>query len=388
MSPRAVVELPRFLEAALSAGHPWVYRDHVPREFRARSGTVVEVRAGKFRGFALWDETSQIALRVYSSREPPSERWVRERVRSAWELRALVRETRTTAYRVIFGEGDGLPGITVDLYGEYAVIATYAEGLDAIVGFVVAALGELCSLKGVVRRNPDAESRLELVSGRMPPAELVVEEHGVRLAVDLLHGQKTGLFLDHRENRRFVAGLARDRRVLNLFSYTGAFSVHAALSGARLVTSVDIAQGAMDTARESFRLNGLDPDLSEFVVADVFEFLEHAARRPERYDLVICDPPSFAKNKSQQKGALKAYTRLNAAGFRVTAGEGLYAAASCSSQVGPEAFRATLAESAARARRRFQIVHETGQPSDHPVQAQHPEGRYLKFLVGRVLEIP
>lgn len=383
--PLPVLELPRFLESPLRAGHPWVYRDHVPREFRAKPGAVVEIRAGAFRAFALWDSASQIALRVYSTREPPSAAWVAERVRQAWELRELVRSERTTAFRWIFGEGDGLPGIVVDLYGRFAVMALYAEGLERIAAWVAEALRETTELWGIVQRKREGDERLELVWGKKPPAELLVEEHGVRLRADLELGQKTGLFLDHHENRRFVGTLSAGRSVLNLFSYTGAFSLHAALGGATQVTSVDVAARAMQTARENFRLNGLDADQHEFVVEDVFELLERSRHARKSWDLVISDPPSFARSKQQQKQALRAYAKLNAMALAVTKPGGLLAAASCTSQVGPDAFRQTLAEAADRAKRRFQIIHEAGQPPDHPVFAQHLEGRYLKFVVGRVL---
>jgi 23S rRNA (cytosine1962-C5)-methyltransferase len=380
-----VIELPRFLEAALAAGHPWVYRDHVPRELRAPPGSIVRVRAGSFTGFALWDGESAIALRLLSTREPPSAEWVADRVREAWELRAPLRASETNAYRWLFGEGDGLPGVVVDLYGRFAVLALYAEGLERIAGWVVDALRSTTELHGIVRRRRDEASRLELVWGRLPPPALIVEEHGVRLRADLALGQKTGLFLDHRENRRFVRQVAGGRRVLNLFAYTGAFSLSAALGGATHVTSVDLAAPALDAAQENFRLNGLDEDAHELQASDVFEFLDRARREQRSWDLVISDPPSFAKKKEHQKQALRAYAKLNAMGMRVTAPGGLYAAASCTSQVGPEAFRQTLADAAARAKRRFQIVHEAGQPLDHPVLASHPEGRYLKFVVGRVL---
>lgn len=375
-----LVELPHFLKKALAAGHPWVYRDHVPRGFSAPSGTVVRVQAGGWRGYALWDERSPIALRVTSEVQPPDAAWVAARVRAAWELRESVRASKTSAYRWIFGEGDGLPGIVVDLYGAFAVIVTYADAVEPLVPWVVEALLATTKLHGVLRRR----ETVELVHGRKPPRDLIVEEHGVRLRANLFEGQKTGLFLDHRDNRRFIGGLAAGRRVLNLFSYSGGFSLHAALGGAERVTSVDAAPAAADDARANFELNGLDPDAHAFVVADVFEYLE---RDKQRYDLVICDPPSFARSREQLPQALKAYLRLNAAGLRVAAPGALYAAASCTSQVGPEAFRETIAEAARRAKRRFQIVHDVGQPVDHPVFAGHLEGRYLKFVVGRVLPI-
>jgi 23S rRNA (cytosine1962-C5)-methyltransferase len=373
--------LPENLKRPLSAGHPWVYRDHVPRGFQAKSGTWVRISAGGFTAYALWDDSSPIALRVFSERQLPDAAWVAERVQTAFRGRQALRDEQTSTYRWLFGEGDGLPGITVDLYGQYAVLVTYSAALDGLVPWVVSALSATTRLAGIVRRR---DGELELLSGRKPPAELIVEERGMRLAVDLAQSQKTGLFLDHRENRRFVRELGVTGAVLNLFSYTGAFSVSAALGGATEVVSVDAAPVA-EAARSNFRLNALATDGHEFVEADVFEYLEAAGDR--RFDLVISDPPSFAKSKERLERATKAYLRLTTLGLRATEPGGLYAAASCTSQVSPEAFKEVLAEAARRARRRFQIIHEAGQPLDHPVMAQHREGRYLKFVVGRVLGV-
>ena len=373
--------LPENLKRSLSAGHPWVYRDHVPRGFQAKSGTWVKISAGSFTAYALWDDSSPIALRVFSERQLPDAAWVAERVQAAFRARKALRDEQTSTYRWLFGEGDGLPGITVDLYGQYAVLVTYSAALDGLVPWVVSALSTCMRLSGIVRRR---DGELELLSGRKPPVQLIVEERGMRLAVDLAQSQKTGLFLDHRENRRFVRELGVTGAVLNLFSYTGAFSVSAALGGADEVVSVDAAPVA-EAARSNFRLNGLATDAHEFVEADVFEYLEANAAR--RFELVISDPPSFAKSKDRLERAIKAYLRLTTLGLRVTEPDGLYAAASCTSQVSPEAFKEMLAEAARRARRRFQIVHEAGQPLDHPVMAQHREGRYLKFVVGRVLGV-
>lgn len=377
------LELPGFLERALGRGHPWVYRDHVPADTCLPSGSFVRVRSGRFSAWGIWDAESPIAVRILSSLERrPDARWVLERVQAAWNLRQDLPAERTTALRWVFGEGDGLPGITVDLYAGFAVIVTYAEGLTTLLPWVVDALGAVTPLHGIVRRRGE---QLELLSGRLPPRDLVVEEHGVRLLADLSAGQKTGLFLDHRDNRRFVAGLSRGREVLNLFCYTGAFSLHAALAGAARVVSVDAAPGAIAAARDNFELNGIDPEAHELVCADSFDYLEGANSRAQRFDLVICDPPSFAKNKQQLPRALKAYTRLNAMGLRVTRPGGYYAAASCTSQVAHDAFVEALSESARQAKRRLQIVHDAGHAPDHPVMAQHPEGRYLKFVVARVL---
>jgi 23S rRNA (cytosine1962-C5)-methyltransferase len=380
--------LPDQLSRALAAGHPWIYREHVPAAFSAPSGTWAQVRCAGFVAYALWDARSPIALRVFSTQRVPDAEWMRERVRDALALRSSSFDGNTSAYRLLNGEGDGVPGLVVDVYGSFAVIATSADALDVLVPWVVAALSELLHPQGILRRLRASDARephVELLAGRAPPRDLVVSEYGVRLYVDVFAGQKTGLYLDHRENRRFLAAHCQGKRVLNLFAYTGAFSLHAALAGAKSVTSVDAAEPALTAARANFELNGLDPDGHEFIADDVFKFLERARNEQRRYELVICDPPSFANSRAQLKSALRAYVGVTSAALRVTELGGLYAAASCTAQVSPEAFRGVLSESACNAKRRLQILHDAGHAADHPVAAGHPEGRYLKFMLGRVL---
>ena len=376
----ATLTLPTFLKGSLSEGHPWVYRDHVPRSFRAASGTWVRIEAGGFSAYALWDEKSPIALRVFSRQRVPDADWMLDRVTDAWELRGPLRARGTTAYRWIAGEGDGLPGVVVDLYGKYAVVATYADALESLVPRVVDALGRSAELEGVVRREGD---ELRVLAGREPPRELWIVENGLSFRADLRAGQKTGLFLDQRENRATVEKLSAERRVLNLFAYTGGFSAYALRGGAARVTTVDVAAAAAEEARATVEHNGLDASLHEVVVDDAFEYLKRAKRERRKWDLVVCDPPSFARQKAQKDDAMNAYARLHALGLEVTRPGGLYAASSCTAQVDPTAFREVLVLAARRASRRFQIVHEAGQPLDHPVFADHPEGRYLKFVVGR-----
>src|SRR6185295_9451102 len=187
------------------------------------------------------------------------------------------------------------------------------------------------ALHGVVRRNrtPDG-ARTEVLFGRSPPQDLIVEEHGVRFHADLHRGQKTGLFLDQRENRRYVESVTRGASVLNLFGYTGGFSVYAARGGATDVTTVDVATDAVASARENFGLNGFDPDAHEFVAGDVFEYLAETKARSRRFDVVVCDPPSFARSRADRDRAVEAYVRLHVAALSVVRAGGLYAASSCS----------------------------------------------------------
>ncbi len=400
------INLPTQLKERLAQGHPWVYRNHVPPNLRLPSGSWVRLRCGGWSGYGLWDAERPIAVRVFSERQPPDAAWLREQVRAAWDLRAPLREAGCTAYRWLFGEGDGLPGLTVDRYGAFAVAQVYMSGADELVGWLADALRAADpALRGIVLRRreleedlaaeragqePDAPAagRSSVLWGEPPPLQLVVREHGVQLYANLRSGQKTGLFLDHRENRRYVEGISAGRTLLNCFAYTGAFSLYALRGGARAVVSADIGKGLAEAAAANVALNGFAGDRHSFVTDDCFALLEQCVAAGRRFDIVVLDPPSFAKSKQNRYAALRAYARLNALALRCVAPGGILASASCTSQVGPEEFKAMLAGAAASAERRLQIVHEAGQPLDHPVPVGFPEGRYLKFVACRVLERP
>lgn len=382
------VRLPKFLEAELQAGHPWVYRNHIPDGFEATTGTWVQAVCGNTAAFGLWDNDSQLALRLYSRQGPLDQAQITERVTYAWQLRSKLKSSDTDAVRLINGEGDGLPSIVVDLYGQYAVIATYGAAVVPLTKLLVNALSQVIAPRGIAWRNmtggdTDAPA-LTWLHGGPPTSELIISEYGVRLYADLEQGHKTGLYLDQRENRQTFARYASGSTVLNLYAYTGGFSVFAALSGAERVTSVDIAGPALRRARDNFKLNGLDPDEHEFAAADCFQFIKQCQDQGRQFGVIVCDPPSLARNRSQLPDALKAYARINSLGLRLVSDGGYYAASSCTAQVSPEAFRKVLVQAATQAHRRVQIVHEAGQAWDHPVNLAHPEGRYLKFVVLRV----
>jgi 23S rRNA (cytosine1962-C5)-methyltransferase len=401
------ISLPTQLKERLAQGHPWVYRNHVPPNTRLPSGAWVRVRCGGWSGYGLWDAERPIAIRIFSERQPPDAHWLRERVRAAWDLRAPLRDAGCTAYRWLFGEGDGLPGLTVDRYADFAVVQTYMQGAAELLEWLVAALNDVAPLRGIVLRQREMDDgdlttndrqpttsedfqssvvgrRSSVVWGDAPPSNLVVREHGIQFFADLRAGQKTGLFLDHRENRRMLQELSAGRTVLNCFAYTGAFSLYALRGGAQSVVSADIGKGLAEAAAANVALNGFDAARHTFVTVDCFELLNQYANQGRQFDLLILDPPSFAKSKQNRFAAARAYTRLNALALRCVAPGGLLASASCTSQSGPEAFKELLAAAGASAGRRIQIIHEAGQPLDHPVPAHFPEGRYLKFVVGRV----
>ena len=379
------VSLPKSLESVLLAGHPWIYRDQLPKDFRVAHGSWVRAICGRFEGYALFDGDSALALRVFSRVQVPDEAWLTARVHEAWVAREPVRATATSAFRWLAGEGDSLPGVIADYYAGFVVLVLDSPVLSPLVAQLSRALASATGLSGILLRTRDG-SEPRVVWGKRPPADWVIRENDIQLRANLWEGQKTGLFLDHRENRRLLEGWCSGKRVLNLFSYSGGFSLYALRGGAELVVNVDAAPQAQRDAEANVKLNGFELARCRFETRDVFAYLEQLRQQNERFDVVVCDPPSFARNQSQLRRALAAYERVNAAGLKVISSGGMYAAASCTARVTPALFLQMLANSARRAKRRLQVVQERGQALDHPYQAVHSEGRYLKFVLSRALE--
>jgi 23S rRNA (cytosine1962-C5)-methyltransferase len=283
--------------------------------------------------------------------------------------------------------------VVADRYDRFAVLKLYSAGLTPHRGAIVEALrdaaGDLAGVYGRDEIPHDEEDDAAGAQGRVlwgeePPERIAIDEHGTRLLVDVRRGQKTGTFLDQRENRRLVRELAAGRaEALNCFSYTGGFSVAAALGGARHVVSVDVDRDAIALARDIFRENGLDPADHAFAAEDAFELLARYRREGRRFDLVVCDPPAFAKSQRAVEAALAGYASLNRAALAVLAPGGLLVTASCSARVSAEQFYDAVREAAFKARVELQLVEERRQPPDHPVSPQFREGRYLKVLVYR-----
>ncbi|HEY8040583.1 MAG TPA: class I SAM-dependent rRNA methyltransferase [Polyangiaceae bacterium] len=375
---------------SLAHGHPWVWRETVSRGLDgARAGEEVQVVGadGAPVGRGLVDPGSPLAVRMWTrGRAPVDAALWRERARRAGALRATLFEGgATTAYRVLHGEGDRMPGFVVDRYAAVAVARTDGDAATARVADLAEALWPTLESWGVStlvhRLGGKGETpRLELLRGTPPPDTVRVLEHGVPFVVDLARGQKTGAFLDQRENRRRVGELARGRRVLNLFSYAGGFSLRAALGGATHVTSVDVAAGAHATAQASFRAAGVDPGAHAFATADARAFLDAARGRGERWDLVVSDPPSFAPSEKAVARALSSYRGLHRACADVLAPAGVLCAASCSSHVDAATFLTTL-DDAALGRDDLRLLELRGAGADHPTLPAFPEGRYLKFAV-------
>lgn len=385
-----VLTLAKPLERAVSAGHPWIYRDALRGTF-ASHGAVATVldRKGRFLARGVIDQ-GPIGVRVWTTAdEPVDAALVARRVTQAAALRDRVVPADTNAYRLLHGEGDRLPGVVCDVYGAHAVLRFDGAGAPALRALVVDALLPTLRARGVtalLEKGARADgAEVTAIAGALPDAPVRVLEHGMTLVADLVRGQKTGLFLDHRESRRAVRALAKGARVLNLYGYTGGFSVAAGLGGATHVETVDIAAPAIAMAELTWRANELDPARHVATALDAPARLDALAKERARFDVIVADPPSFAPKKDALESALASYEKLHAACLALTVDGGYYLAASCSSHVRRSAFDDTLRDGARKARRVIQILGTWGAPADHPRLAAFPEGDYLKITLARVV---
>jgi 23S rRNA (cytosine1962-C5)-methyltransferase len=391
----ARLALAKGLARHIRAGHPWVFRRAIERPPKLPAGSVVDLTEnGKFVARAYYDPHSHISARVLTL--DPKERidgaFFRRRLGDALALRRSFLDLRDTdSFRLVHGEADGLPGVVVDLYADFAVLKLYSAGLTAFRPLIVEALSATVGhLRGIVGRDEMNGEQANAQSapagklwGEVPPERLLIRERGVVFWVDVCRGQKTGFFLDQRDNRALIRQLAKDKEVLNCFAYSGGFSVNAALGGAAAVCSIDSDAEAIALAEENVRANGLDPKHHRFLVDDVFDLLAAFKQEGRSFDLVILDPPAFAKSQRAVERAIAGYASLNRQALAVLRPGGLLATASCSARVTPEAFTGAIREAAFNSGIELMLLEERYQPPDHPIRLHFPEGRYLKFLVLR-----
>jgi len=394
------IRVPMEVARHLRAGHPWVFREAVgPRVLRDEPGAVVDVvdGDGELCGRGLYEGDGAIAVRLWTHDDRPLDAaLVGERVQRAIALRRRFCDLdKLGCLRVINGESDGLPAIAVERYGDYLVSQIFSPAImaapalrDALYDALEAALAPKAiyeqrrhkSLGGEAPRQAAAE----LVRGNAAPVELEVAEDDLRFAVDVTSPLSTGLFADLREGRRAIRAYAKDRRVLNLFSYTGAISVYAMAGGAAEVCAVDVAAKAHARARKNFALSGFDPEKPEHIVGDSFKVLARMAERKRQFDLIALDPPAFASAAARGGkpwSALRDYAELVAAALEVLAPDGLLAAASSTHKISSDEFDGALAEGAAMAGCELRILERRGLPVDFPVSPGFPEGNYLKFAI-------
>ncbi len=377
--------------------HPWIFSgaiDFIEAEEEADivEGALVEVydHARKFIAQGHY-QIGSIAVRVLSfEQEPVDSAWWCRRISVAFDVRrtlGLVDNPETDCYRLVHGEGDGLPGLVVDIYGHTAVVQCHSVGMYRSRMEIAAAIRTVYGnkIEAIYDKSSQTlpfKADLGAVDGYLwggPVAvPQVVSEHGERFLVNWEQGQKTGFFLDQRENRELVKRYARGRTVLNTFCYTGGFSVYALAGGAKEVCSVDSSERAVALASENIRLNFGDGAVHSEVAADAVEYLRNIG---DRYDLIILDPPAFAKHHKVLGNAMQGYKRLNARALSQIRAGGILFTFSCSQAVSKELFRTTVFSAAAIAGRKVRILHQLTQPVDHPIDIYHPEGEYLKGLV-------
>lgn len=369
----------------LVSGHPWIFRSDVTSAPDAPAGVVRMADArGRALGWGWWSPASEIALRRVD-RDPDAvidRAWWRGRLAHAISRRAPLRRD-TNAFRVVHGEGDGLPALVVDRYDQWIVVQLLSAAVEAQRGIIVDVLQELLAPSGILARN-DAPVRareglaktVELLAGAVPD-EIEVNEHGVTYLAAPWTGQKTGAFLDQRENRVLLRGHARGR-ALDVFSYHGSFALHLA-RGAASVVAVDASAPALERARANATRNGIST--MEYVEADAFDYLRDAAARREQFDVIALDPPALAKNRASIAGALRGYKELNLRAMRLLAPGGMLFSASCSYHVTKPMFLDIVRDAAADSERPMILRALTGQPFDHPEVVTIPESGYLKGVL-------
>jgi 23S rRNA (cytosine1962-C5)-methyltransferase len=368
----------------LRSRHPWIYSQSIARvDGEPGDGELLPVTSaeGRILGWGLHSPDSLIAVRMVSYGEKqPGEGWLSERIRAACALRVGL-GIDSDAVRLVNAEGDFLPGLVVDRYGDTIVVSPHARGMETRIEQIVSTLLEPFPAARVFLKRDEHYAGVEclgLAAGYLVgdgDGTSLIQEAGVRFIADFAKGQKTGFYLDQRENRRLAALLGRGRTMLNLFSYTGAFALRAAAAGAGSVVSVESSARAIEASRRNAELNpGISPELLRWVQADVFAFLKD----PGRHDVIVADPPPFARRRAETAGAVRGYGSLFLQVLKALNPGGFAFLFSCSGAVDRPLFRQIVSEAAFRSGRSVRLVRELHADADHPVAAAHPEGEYLK----------
>ena len=372
-------------------GHPWVFRSDIARvEGETANGAVVRVASdrGKFLAMAVYNPLSQITLRILSRHEEPIDRaFIQGRVKRAIDYRRTFADLRSC--RLLFAESDGLPAVIADAFGDVIVLQSLCLGMEQFKEAIVEALVEELHPMGVYERNDVPVRSLEgmeqqtgLLYGEVPD-RVQMTENGVHFWVNVKEGQKTGFFLDQKENRAAIAPFAKDARVLDCFTHTGSFALHAAHYGAREVIGVDVSELACEFATENAVLNRVE-DRVRFECANAFDYLRIAQDRHEQYDMVILDPPAFTKTRSAVAGALRGYKEINLRGMKLVRDGGYLVTCSCSQHVLPPLFLQMLNDAQKDARVQLRQVEWRTQGRDHPILPAAPETHYLKCGIFQV----
>ena len=391
---RLAVRVTPVAERAIKSGHPWLFESaiqSVSDDGRSGDLAIIFDRKNRFLAVGLYDPDSMIRVRILQQGESATinREWFQAQIEIAARSRAGLSAAQTTGYRLVHGENDGLPGLVIDRYDRTFVMKLYSAAWLPHLPEVVKALVDVVAPQRIVLRlNRDVTRQEDLLDGLQdgstifgspPDGPVLFRENGLHFEADVIAGQKTGFFLDQRENRAMVEKMARGKSVLNVFAYTGGFSLYAARGGATAVTSIDLSEPALLAAERNFALN---PALSrvphKLIQGDAFQKLTRFGKDRRMFDMVIIDPPSFAKQKSEIDGALAAYARLVRLGLAVLSPKGRLVMASCSSRVAADDFFALVHGTAQRVKRPLNELERTTHPLDHPIR--FPEGAYLKCI--------
>lgn len=396
---QAVVTLKKGEGRTIKAGGMWVFDNEVDSIMGSfENGDMITVRDfdGYFMGYGFINTRSRITVRLMSRRKENkvTEDLIEQRVRAAWDYRKQTIDI--SCCRVIFGEADFLPGIVIDKFSDILVVESLALGIDRLKPVILDKLKKVfaedgISIRGIYERS-DAKVRenegMERFKGFIgEPFDTRVEiiENGVKYIVDVEDGQKTGFFLDQKNNRASIHKLCKDKKVLDCFTHTGSFALNAGIAGASSVLGVDASMTGVKQAEENARLNHLE-DRVRFICADVFDLLPELEEKGEKYDVVILDPPAFTKSRSSVKNAVKGYREINLRGLRLVEDGGFLATCSCSHFMDPELFAKTIREAARSAHKRLRQVEFRTQAPDHPILWAADESYYLKFYIFQVVD--
>lgn len=375
-------------EKAVINRHPWIFSGAIEKRPKASEGDIIEVKdqTGHTLGFGFYSEKSQISCRMFDWSATASdfkslEYW-KAKIQHALALRKVVVPAQTNCYRLLHAEGDFLPGIIADVYGEVLVVQILTKGIENIRELIFDAF-ESVGFKNIYVKSKtsslvleDVRTEADWVRGNHPsPIEVI--EHGLKFKIDFIEGQKTGFFLDQRENRKLLGEYCKDKTVLNAFSYTGGFSLYAVAAGAKEVHSLDISKDAIKGAEENVSINFPSAN-HKGVAEDCFEFLK--TMKENFYDVIVLDPPAFAKSAKAVDNASRGYKQINMRAFQKIKPGGILFTFSCSQNIDKDLFQKIVFGAAADARRNVRIIHQLHQPADHPINIFHPEGEYLKGL--------
>ncbi len=384
-------------EKSLLRHHLWIFSGAVAAvEGEPQAGETVEVldSNGDFLARAAYSPDSQLMARVWSfdRTENIDADFFGRRIDAALELRRFLGlDNPKGGCRLINSEGDRLPGVVVDRYAEFLVIQILSAGAELHRETIVAELLKRTGAKGIfersdvgVRAKEGLAERIGLLAGEQPPNPIIIEENGVRFAIDVRHGQKTGFYFDQRDSRRAVAGLAAGKRVLNAFSYTGGFGIAAALAGAEFVLNIDSSAPALAQAAHNFEMNRIKPERFENRVADVFSELRQLDAAGEKFDLIVLDPPKFIESQKALTRGCRAYQDIARLGYKLLAPGGVLVNFSCSGLMTPELFQKITADAALDAGVDAAILQRLNQAADHPISLAVPETYYLKGLITRI----